>query len=239
VLCPLPQERKVHRLINQSALAVAKNDLTSSLDIAKDAAKKERALCKFRESKGLTEQINLDLTYSVGFNLACCQYKAKMYSEALSTYGVIVKNKQYPQAGRLRVNMGNIYYEQKKFMNAIKHYRMALDQIPNTSKELRYKIMRNIGHAFVKLGQFHDAIDQYEMVVNEGHAETSGYPDYTSAFNVLVCYYAVGQSDKMRKGFSRLLSGPQPKSYDVTEEEDGSMNEGQKNVLEWWWTKNE
>ena len=180
--------------------------------------------------------------------------------------------------------MGNIYYEQKKFMNAIKHYRMALDQIPNTSKELRYKIMRNIGHAFVKLGQFHDAIDQYEMVVNEGHAETSGYPDYTSAFNVLVCYYAVGQSDKvnisllstlslslslflccpfaynaeyfffpflsslsslfllsffslslptskqkkMRKGFSRLLSGPQPKSYDVTEEEDGSMNEGQK-----------
>ena len=32
----------------------------------------------------------------------------------------------------------------------------------------------------------------------------------------------------MRKGFSRLLSGPQPKSYDGTDEEDGSMNEGQK-----------
>ena len=102
--------------------------------------------------------------------------------------------------------MGNIYYEQKKFMNAIKHYRMALDQIPNTSKELRYKIMRNIGHAFVKLGQFHDAIDQYEMVVNEGHAETSGYPDYTSAFNVLVCYYAVGQSDKVNISLLSTLS---------------------------------
>ena len=169
-------ERKVHRLINQSALAAAKNDLQVALDIAKDAAKKERALCKFRESKGLTEQINLDLTYSVGFNLACCQHKAKMYSEALQTYGVIVKNKQYPQAGRLRVNMGNIYYEQKKYMNAIKHYRMALDQIPNTSKELRYKIMRNIGHSFVRLGQFHDAIDQYETVVNDGRPEASGYP---------------------------------------------------------------
>ena len=118
-------ERKVHRLINQSAFAVAKNDMNAALDIAKDAAKKERALCKFREGKGLTEQINLDLTYSVGFNLACCQHKAKMYSEALQTYGVIVKNKQYPQAGRLRVNMGNIYYEQKKYMNAIKHYRMV------------------------------------------------------------------------------------------------------------------
>ena len=35
-----------------------------------------------------------------------------MYQEALSTYSLIVKNKQYPQSGRLRVNMGNIYFEQ-------------------------------------------------------------------------------------------------------------------------------
>lgn len=47
-----------------------------------------------------------------------------------------MKNKQYPAAGRLRVNMGNIYYEQKKYPNAIKMYRMALDQVPNTSKEV-------------------------------------------------------------------------------------------------------
>ena len=29
-------------------------------------------------------------------------------NEALTIYTQIVKNKQYPQAGRLRVNMGNI-----------------------------------------------------------------------------------------------------------------------------------
>ena len=69
VLCPLPQERKVHRLINQSALAVAKNDLTSSLDIAKDAAKKERALCKFRESKGLTVRCHPSILNVVVFVL--------------------------------------------------------------------------------------------------------------------------------------------------------------------------
>lgn len=33
-------------------------------------------------------------------------------SQALREYGAIVKNKQYPQAGRLRANMGNIYFEQ-------------------------------------------------------------------------------------------------------------------------------
>ena len=80
------------------------------------------------------------------------------YEEALHTYSLLVKNKQYPQSGRLRVNMGNIHYEQGKFPNAIKMYRMALDQIPNTGKEIRFKIFRNIGNAFVRLGQFQDAI---------------------------------------------------------------------------------
>jgi intraflagellar transport protein 88 len=82
--------------------------------------------------------------------------------------------------------------------------------------------MRNIGHSFVRLGQFHDAIDQYETVVNEGRCEASGYPDYTTAFNVLVCYYAVGASEKMRKGFARLLAVPQPKSYDEGDEDNDS-----------------
>lgn len=39
--------------------------------------------------------------------------------------------------GRLRVNMGNIYFEQRKLPQAIKQYRMALDQIPTTHKEMR------------------------------------------------------------------------------------------------------
>jgi intraflagellar transport protein 88 len=36
-----------------------------------------------------------------------------------------VKNKSFAQSGRLRVNMGNIYFEQEKFPNAIKMYRMV------------------------------------------------------------------------------------------------------------------
>ncbi|GFH15489.1 uncharacterized protein HaLaN_11725, partial [Haematococcus lacustris] len=70
----------------------------------------------------------------------------------------MVRNKGYSSGGRLRINMGNIYFEQKKYTNAIKMYRMALDQIPATSKEVRFKIMRNIGLAFVRLGQYQDAL---------------------------------------------------------------------------------
>jgi intraflagellar transport protein 88 len=48
--------------------------------------------------------------------------------------------------------MGNIYFQQKKYPIAIKMYRMALDIIPASSKEMRLKIIKNIGIAFVKLG---------------------------------------------------------------------------------------
>ena len=61
---------------------------------------------------------------------------------------------QFTQSGRLRVNMGNIYYKQQKYSIAIKMYRMALDQTPNAYKETRYRIMRNIGNAFMRLGQY-------------------------------------------------------------------------------------
>lgn len=67
------------------------------------------------------------------------QYCAnEMFTEALNTYQVIVKNKMFSNAGRLKVNMGNIYFRQKNFSKAVKYYRMALDQVPNTHKQMRY-----------------------------------------------------------------------------------------------------
>jgi len=36
---------------------------------------------------------------------------------------------------------------------------MALDLVPKTCREMKFKIMKNIGHAFVKLGQFQEAIE--------------------------------------------------------------------------------
>ena len=126
-----------------------------------------------------------------------------MFDEAIETYKAIVKNRDYPQAGRLRVNMGNIYYDQKKYPQAIKEYRMALDQINTQGKDLRFRVFRNIGNAFVKLGQFQDAIDAYETVM-------AGSPDIQTAYNLLLCYYARGDKDKMKRHFGKMLSIPVP-----------------------------
>jgi len=41
--------------------------------------------------------------------------------------------------GRLKVNIGNIYFKQRQFAKAIKNYRMALDQVPtNTHSSMKY-----------------------------------------------------------------------------------------------------
>lgn len=54
----------------------------------------------------------------------------------------------------MRINMGNIYFEQQKYPAAIKMYRMALDQVALTSRSVRNRILRNIGVAFMRVGQY-------------------------------------------------------------------------------------
>ncbi|XP_074024096.1 intraflagellar transport protein 88 homolog isoform X5 [Numenius arquata] len=143
-------EKKVNELVEESCIANSCGDLKLALEKAKEAGRKERVLVRQREQIATPENINLDLTYSVLFNLAS-QYAAnEMYAEALNTYQVIVKNKMFTNGGRLKVNMGNIYLKQRNYSKAIKFYRMALDQIPSVHKEMRIKIMQNIGVAFIK-----------------------------------------------------------------------------------------
>ncbi|XP_039257756.2 intraflagellar transport protein 88 homolog [Styela clava] len=192
-------EKRVGELIEESVVAQSKGNLTLALDKAKDAGRKERALVRQREQSGLSENINLDLTYSVLFNLAV-QYEAnEMFPEALNTYNVVVKNKMFSNAGRLKVNMGNIYFNQGQYMKAIKFYRMALDQVPNTHKDMRIHIMQNIGAVFLKMGQYNEAATSYEHIMTEK-------PNFRTGFNLILCYFALGDSDKMKKAFQKLLS---------------------------------
>ena len=47
-----------------------KGQLAPALEKAKEAQKKEEALRKHREHNGVMDGMNIDLTYSVSFNLA-------------------------------------------------------------------------------------------------------------------------------------------------------------------------
>lgn len=204
-------ESKVYKLIEESAFEAAEGNYQHALEKAKEAGKKERQLSKQREQTLSNAPINFDLTYCVLFNLANQYQSCKMHQEALNTYSVIVKNKLFNQSGRLRVNsntwsyhysnfiVGNIYFEQKKYSQAIKMYRMALDQIPSTNKDIRLKIQKNIGNAFIKMGQYQDAITSFDSVAD-------GSSDYSAGFNLILCYYALGDKEKMKRSFQKLLN---------------------------------
>lgn len=108
-------EEEVHRLLEESAQAKVKKNINDALTKAKDAAAKERKIRNLRETTGSLDQVNIDLTFYVFYNLANMYHVNGLHQEALNSYTIILKNKQYPQASRLRVNMGNIFFEQKKY----------------------------------------------------------------------------------------------------------------------------
>nr|XP_020474551.1 intraflagellar transport protein 88 homolog isoform X3 [Monopterus albus] len=194
-------ERKVNHLIEESCMAQSTGALQLALEKAKEAGRKERALVRQREQSGNADNINLDLTYSVLLNLANQYANNEMYPEALNTYQVIVNNKMFNNAGHLKVNMANIYFKLKNYPKAIKFYRMALDQISNAHKEMRIKIVQNIGMVFVCTGQYSDAIMSYEHIMSES-------PNIKTGYNLTLCYYAIGDKERMKKAFQKLISVP-------------------------------
>mmetsp|Transcript_16978 Transcript_16978/g.53007 ORF Transcript_16978/g.53007 Transcript_16978/m.53007 type:complete len:554 (+) Transcript_16978:886-2547(+) len=93
---------------------------------------------------------------------------------------------------------------------------MALDQIPNSWKRVRSNIVRNIGNSFARLGQFADAVQSYETIMG-------GDPDSQTGFNLILCYYALGNAEKMRRGFQKLLTVPACYAYEQSHERVSGM----------------
>ena len=100
-------------------------------------------------------------------------------------------------------------------------------------QELRFRIFRNIGNAFVKLGQFQDAVDSYESIMTGSAGSgrlrlwTRSFLDLThrlapplaciphasatdmqTAFNLMLCLFARGDKDKMKRHFLKMLQIP-------------------------------
>ncbi|KAF3694552.1 Intraflagellar transport protein 88 -like protein [Channa argus] len=192
-------EKKVNDLLEESCMAQSMGALQLALEKAKEAGRKERALVRQREQSGNADINRLQLHTAVLLNLANQYANNDMYPEALNSYQVIVKNKMFSNAGRLKVNMANIYFKQKNYPKAIKFYRMALDQISNAHKEMRIKIMQNIGVVFVRMGQYSDAITSFEHIMSES-------PNIKTGFNLILCYYAICDKEKMKKAFQKLIS---------------------------------
>ncbi|KAM3720930.1 Intraflagellar transport protein [Dirofilaria immitis] len=194
-------EQKVNELLKESIFAWEKGDMKQALEKAKEAGRRERTIVKIREQLSTTEQLNLDLTFTVLFNLAHQYMANNLLTEALNTYQMIVKNRMFVNSGRLKANIANIYFKQKDYKKAIKLYQIALDQIPNSQKNTRIKIMNNIGIAFIKCGEYDEADGTFEHCMDEKG-------NYNTALNFILTAYCLNDIDKMKDGFQRLLDIP-------------------------------
>ncbi|KAI1722263.1 tetratricopeptide repeat domain-containing protein [Ditylenchus destructor] len=180
------QEAAVNELLKESVYAADQKNFKKALEKAKEAGRKERAAVKFRTLHNLGEP-NLDLTLVVLINLAQQHLANGMHNEALHVYHTIVKNKAFANAGRLKVNIGNIYFKKKDFPKAIKYYRT--------------KFLNNIGVTLVKLGKYEDALAAFEDCL-----DASG--DYETALNLVLAAYCLEDAEKMREAFQRLVDIP-------------------------------
>ncbi len=80
-------------------------------------------------------------------------------------------------------------------------YRMALDQIPEQNTDLKFKVRENIASTYILMGQYAEAAQAYESIVQER-------ANYRSGFNLLLCYHTLGQREKTRRAFCDLLKIP-------------------------------
>lgn len=65
----------------------------------------------------------------------------------------------------------------------------------------RIKIMQNIGVTFIKTGQYSDAINSFEHIMSMA-------PNLKAGFNLILSYFAVGDREKMKKAFQKLIAVP-------------------------------
>jgi len=193
------REQQVHQLLEASSQARRDYDVNLAVEKAREAVRANDALSAFRERNSLLDQTNQDLDFGVHFALATHLQAAGIDREALSVYSALT-NQRYSltDVSKVRVNMGNIYFSMGKFVEAISMYRRGVDSINNEHRHTRTKIMTNIGSSWIRLGQFSEAITTFESIED-------GFRDEKVVFNLLMCFYAIGETNKMRRAFGELL----------------------------------
>ncbi|KAA6368790.1 MAG: hypothetical protein EZS28_035682, partial [Streblomastix strix] len=93
-------------------------------------------------------------------NIRCIVDTSDAFNDkALRTYQMMVKEfENTPHATRIHVNMGNIYYKEKNYGNAMRMYQMALDNVSETNRIYRHWIRRNMAYTQLVQHQYDAAM---------------------------------------------------------------------------------
>lgn len=94
----------------------------------------------------------------------------------------------------LRVEFGNALFNVRQYSEAVKQYRMAVDEIPLDSVRQRGYVFLNIGHALMKLKEYESALSSY------ANSHTSD-----ACLNALICAVLCGSAERAQLEFRRVI----------------------------------
>ena len=187
-------QSQICALIDKSSVARRERRVEESLDSAREASSKAQSLQKHNKSHSLPT--NSALVLSSWFNLAVSFEANDMANEAIKTYAYLAKQSTTDQGScRVRLSMGNLYYMQKDYSQAIRMFKMALDLTPRGDKARAQRIQCNIANAYFRMGKLNEAIE---------HSECHDSP--RSIFNLIVFRLSLGDVEGAGDEFRRLLA---------------------------------
>ncbi len=193
-------EKEINQLIARTVYFRKEEKHDEALESAKQGTKVEQSLRRHQKSNAMSSRV--ENATAAWFNLATAYVASGMPDDALKTYTTLLTMQRgNPFNGRIRINMGNVYYSQKQFPSAIKMYKMALDQMQKDDRSLARKIRRNIGNAYFCLGQIRDAVKNFEEAMDTAN-------DFQTGFNLLMCHLALGDMNNVKKYFLELINLP-------------------------------
>lgn len=80
-------------------------------------------------------------------------------------------------------------------------FRMAMDQLANTNRSLRLKLMHNMGIVFLRVNHAEDAAASFEYIMTEK-------PSFKTGLHLVLANFMVGDPGKTKQSFQELLQVP-------------------------------
>lgn len=232
-------EINIFKLLRDGMSAASCKDYVTALGRIREAIKLEQKVSQHRTMNGLADSINLDLRTCIWMHWAQIQALGGQPEMALSTYEKIVKTAEGATLAQIRFNMGNINHNLGKYNEALKNFRMAIDQASPSLPRFRQKIASHMAQSCIKLHRWQDAVDrieeylikQYTLASSVGtDVERQNFYAMTTRFDplytVLIGYYALGIPEKMIDAYSRLIDSSilisdHPDSLEIDDHHNG------------------
>ncbi|KAL0229948.1 hypothetical protein PCE1_003512 [Barthelona sp. PCE] len=181
-------ELQIEKDVQQSACEAAEGNYEEALSLARKASYAERQASSMRRAAGLSEPQNIDVFFTTTLQLANALELNEIYSEAIETYSILARNREFAHSARLRLNIGNIYFKQKQYKNSLKMYTMALDNVPPSAIMARSAVLKNIGICQLKLNNFQAALEAFETIMELNSQFVSG----SVLYNLFLCRFIIG-----------------------------------------------